>query len=460
MRTVEKATAGRIVVTAVGDAVHGRLAESRFVEHPFLAGGEHNLYEFAFAAAAAGHDVELRGWLDRPAFERLAAGAGVQPKVNLAPRRPEENDLVVVPEGWRNPLDYARLVLSPAQLVMFVLAAPGLFGWPFVAGRWEAPDPLTVPLDAVAAPEHFRGMAALGFRLVTPSSGIVNAAQGAGVTCGFVGTGRPGWKPVPEVEKSVDVAAVLDNRWAPLAQAVLDQLDGLTVDRIETVANEELVARLARAKALVWPSRIEGHAAITWEARGVGCVPVALSSNRFAVGLDARHGAVVVDEVAELAPALRTLLEDDARWSEMSSRGRDTAPQEVDWELYIERVREFLEQPTSASPTRAPLLGIGAALDAWLDHQAAEQGARLDELAVAAHDLTEATRNQERMIADLDHWRTVYERLSTEHAALQKERDALDDEKDRVTTELRGLLARRSVRAALRAAETIKRKDR
>lgn len=464
----------RLVVNAVGDAAGGRLAESRFVERPFLPGGEHNLYELAFAASALGYDVELRGWLDRPSFERMADGAGTAPRTDLPPRRPEADDLVVVPEGWRDPLDYARLLLSPARLAIFVLAAPGLFGWPFVES-WEAPDPLTVDLERLARAEHFRGMAACGLRLLTHSPGLVEAAEAAGVDCAFVGTGRPNWSPPDVPEKTVDVAAVLDNRWGPFATGVLDELEGVTVDPIETVSNAELVARLARARILVWPSRIEGHATIPWEARGVGCVPVALSSNRFAVGLDPAHGAVLVDTVPELAPAIRGLLEDPQRLAQLAKLGRETAPAEVDWESYLQRVGRFLRAPGGEDAASGPRAGMGDALGAWIERRAQERHEQLQEkaseVAVASEHLTEAMRKQEAMLAEIEHWRTVYQRLEGRLEETASERDRLGAlgeelrvelekvraEKDRVTAELRGLLARRSVRAALRVAETVRR---
>jgi glycosyltransferase involved in cell wall biosynthesis len=446
----------RIVVTSVGDPVHGRLAESRFVERPFLPGGEHNLYEFAFAAASIGWDVELRGWLDRPSFERLAGAAGAAPRVELPARPPRGDDLVVVPEGWRDPLDYLRLMLSPARVAVFILAAPGLFGWPFVAGSWEPPDPLEVPLDEVARPEHFQGMAGLGLRLLTHSPGLVQAAAEGEVECAFVGTGRPGFSAPDPVEKLVDVVAVLDNRWAPLAERVLAELGDLSVDKVSTVANDQLLARLARARAVVWPSRIEGHATIPWEARSVGCVPVALSSNRFAVGLDEEHGAVLVDDVDQIPDATRKLLSDRARWEEMSRRGRETAPREVEWGDYVERVRGFLSAPPTADSSRAPRAGMGAALDAWLVARAEESYAQLEakaaELAVAGEDLMQAMRKQEAMIAEIAHWRTVHERLTAEHTELQEEAGRLRSEVDELSRQLRGLLARRSVRAALKVA--------
>lgn len=324
----------RVVVNLVGDPVHGRLAEARWVEQPYIGGGWRTLYELAFAAAVCGYEVELRGWLHRPTFDRLAVRAGVRPRVDLPARMPEATDLVVVPDGWRNPLDYLRVVLSPARLALAVLGPIGMSGWPFVGPGWELPDPLTMDLDAVGRPEHFAAMDALGFALLTNSPGVAAAAHAAGVQCTFVGTARP----LPESEsvstgvKEVDVAALMDNRWGPLAEGVLSELDGAcSIDRIERVANDELLARLARARVLVWPSRIEGHASIPWETRSVSCVPVALGSNRFAVGLSDECGAVVVDTVAELAPAVRRLLADPKRLKGLAERARRTAPFEVDW---------------------------------------------------------------------------------------------------------------------------------
>jgi hypothetical protein len=442
------AATGRIVVNLVGDAVDGRLADSRFVDRPFLPGGEQNLYEFAFAAAALGCEVELRGWLDRPVFERMAAGAGAQPAIDLPPRRPAADDLVVVPEGWRDPLDYLGLLLSPARLAIFILAAPGLFGWPFVASRWEPVDPLTVPLDQLARPEYFRGMDALHFRLLTHSAGIADAAAASGVECAFVGTGRPNWTAPPLREKSIDVAAIGENRWAPFADRVLDELHGYTIDRIEAVSNDEMVSRLARARVLVWPSRIEGHATIPWEARGVGCVPVALSSNRFAVGLDEAHGAVLVDTVEEIAPAIRSLLGEADRWESMSSLGRETAPRQVDWGAYLERVDEFLRTPVGEDPSRPPLAGIGDSFGEWRDRRTAEAQAQREEIEVARLDLTSATTNQEKLLAEIAYYRSLHDQLLRDNSALRAE-------KDRVTEQLNGLLGRRSVRAALKVADSI-----
>jgi hypothetical protein len=220
------------------------------------------------------------------------------------------------------------------------------------------------------------------------------------------------------VTKDVDVAAVLDNRWAPLVERVLGDLGNVAVDRIGPVSNEEILTRFARARVLVWPSRIEGHATIPWEARMMGCVPVALDSNRFAVGLDEAHGAVLVESVKEIGPAVQTLLADPARWETLSERGRRTAPQEVDWNEYVGRVRAFLDTFPDRAVSRDAAAGIGAALSGWIEERAADAQARLAEkesqIAVAEVDLTAATERQASLIHEIGHWRAVSENLTAE----------------------------------------------
>jgi hypothetical protein len=378
------------VVNLVGDPHHGRLAESRFTDKPFVPGGELNSMELAFAAAAAGYEVELRGWLHEPTFRRFADAAGAEPAVDLPARPPAARDLVVVPEGWDDPLAYLRLSLSPARLALFVLAAPGLFGWPFTE-RWSPPDPLTVDVGDVARPEHFAAMRALGFELLTHSDGLVEAAAAGGVECRLLGTGLPWVLPEP-ADKEVDVVGLLANRWAPFVREVATALGDASVDLVEMTENEEVMERMARARVLVWPSRVEGHATIPHEARSVGCVPVAFSTNPFAVGLDEAHGAVVVDTLDELAPAISALLGDPERLAKLAARARDTAREEVAWEPFVARVAEWLAAPAPADVGRAARAGAGAALTDAVEAERQEAQRRLEarfgEIEAARADLT------------------------------------------------------------------------
>jgi hypothetical protein len=416
----------RVVVNLVGDAAHGQLAESRFVDRPFLYGGERNMYELAFAAAANGCDVELRGWLDRRVFYELAPDGEPAPRVELPSRLPSKDDVVIVPEGWRDPLEYARLLLSPARLALYVLAAPGLFGWPFCAPGWEPPDPLTVDLEELAQPVHFQAMHSLGFHLLTPSPGTKAAAEAAGVPCCLVGFGRRR-PPTPTrgVTKTADAVGLLRNRWASFVQEVAAELDGLVVDLVEESPNHVVLERLERGKVLIWPSRVEGHATIPWEARSVGCVPVALSSNRFAIGLSEDKGAVVVDDIADIAPAIRQLLDDEPRWRELSNRGIRSAPQDAEWAPFQQRVGAFLESLEPAGPKQAALAGMGAALERWLQmrtDEAIELGAELERV---------------RADRDAQHYDAAW----------------LREDRDRLAAELAEMMAKRSVRMALRAQQ-------
>jgi hypothetical protein len=399
----------------VGDPLGGHLAESQFVEKPFAFGGEANCLALAFAAAELGHESELRGWIHEPTFRRFQRGARAVPRVNLPSREPDADDFVVVPDGWANPLPYLQLSLSSARLAIYVLAAPGLFGWPFSEG-WTRPDPLTVRVDDLARPEHFRGMRALGFELVTHSNGIARAAQRAGVECRFVGVGEPWELTSCDEHRDVDVLALLHNRWAPLAQRVLERLDRLNVDAVSTASNDEMLRRMGRAKVLVWPSRVEGHATIPIEARAMGCVPVALDTNPFGAALDEEHGVLTVGSIDAMPSAVRNLLDDEVRLRELSERGRSAARKLTDWSAFVDRVRAFLEAAPPADYGRQARAAAGASLRESLRRERATGRVQLEERLIqveaARHELTEATQRQARLLNENAHLRGEVDRLS------------------------------------------------
>jgi hypothetical protein len=314
-------------------------------------------------------------------------------------------------------MDYGSLLLSPARLAMFVLAPPGLFGWPFSAADWAPPDPLTVALDAVATRQQFQAIDDLGVSLLTHSPGIVAAAADAGVTCALVGTGRPYVPGVAtEPERTTDVAALLANRWAPLVRTVADECQGLNVDLIEEAPHSEVMARLARARVLLWPSRIEGHATIPWEARSVGCVPVALSTNRFAVGLSDADGAVIVDTVDAMGPAIRDLLGDESRWNELSDRARARAREETDWDRYVARVGDALSAIPPARPGRPALAGIGGALRSCQAEIGNRWQSRLEELTA---ELERVVADRDRLAEERDYVRADRDQLARDFAGLE-----------------------------------------
>ncbi len=305
------------------------------------------MYELAAAIAATGQPVELRGTIDRDVFEEICEAAGARPDLDPAPRVPSAADTVILAEGWPNPL-YAPYVLSGARCVMMLLAPPGFAGWPYTDERWEKPDPLTVDPASLGRPEHFRAIAGLGCEMWTHSKGIQGAALGAGVECTFIGSGRPGTFPPPGA-KEVDLAVLEHNRWATVALRVASDV-GHSLLQIPTAPNDEVLRCLGSARVLVWPSRVEGHSRVQVEARAMGTVPVALSSNRFAEGLGREGGAVLVDSIEEMAPAIRALLVRPAELTELAARAQETARAQVEWEPYVRRVEAAL---SSLAPARA-----------------------------------------------------------------------------------------------------------
>lgn len=340
----------RLVVCALGGDEHPwALPASRLVTRTWVHGGERSLYELAVAAAVLGHSVELRGDISEPDLRELCAAAGAAPIVGLGPRRPEAEDVVVVPAGWTGPLQYARVALSPARAILLLMGPPGLFGWPFGNG-WARPDPLTVPFESVARPESFLAMAAVGFELWADTPAVAEAARRGGVECLDIGHGSP--LPVPHpAEKTYDVALVESNRWAALAREVASRLEGSHL-RISELRHADLRRELARAKVLVWTSRIEGRARIPAEARAVGTVPVALRSNPFAESLEEAKGAVVVDSLDEMPDVISGLLASPGRLERLARLGVRTAREEDAWDLFVKRVEEALSRPPPSDMAR------------------------------------------------------------------------------------------------------------
>lgn len=379
-----------VVCTVGGERNPWHLPASSFVERLWIGGGERSLHELATAIAATGRTVELRGMVHRPTLDELSAAAGARPLVGLDARRPAADDLVIVPEGWAEPLSYARLALSPARTVLLMLAPPGLFGWPFVSG-WSPPSPLTVDFDRLARPEHFRAMAGLGFELWTSSRGIAEAARAAGVPCTWIGSGHPA--PVAEpVEQTIDVVWLEDNRWAPLAREVATRVE-VSHRAIPPSNHAELLRQLGAGRVLLWPSRVEGSARIPTEARALGTVPVALTTNPYATGLDEQGGCVVVDSVEELPPAIHALLADPDRLAELSARAIRTAREQIDWPAYVGRVEAALARPAPLDPDRDGRAAIGSELDALL--------AQRDHLLSQVAALRQGAEEKDELIADV-----------------------------------------------------------
>jgi len=339
-----------IVVRVAGrGTTKWELPGARFRRRPLdvVKGGRRTMYELAAAIAATGREVELRGTIAKSAFEEVCAAAGARPILDFSPRLPTPDDTIVFAEGWPDPL-YAPYVFSGARCIMMLLAPPGFAGWPYTEDAWEKPDPLTVDPDALGRPEHFHGIAGLGCELWTHSRGLQTAAREAGIECAYIGSGQPEPFP-PVVAKEHDLVVLEHNRWAPLAIEVAERVDGGLL-RIPTADHAAVLRGLGSARVLVWPSRVEGHSRVQVEARAMGTVPVALSTNRFAEGLGEAGGAVVVGSPDEMAPAISELLARPAELQRLSALASESARAQVDWEGYVERIDAVLSQPQSPRP--------------------------------------------------------------------------------------------------------------
>jgi glycosyltransferase involved in cell wall biosynthesis len=326
-----------IVIRVAGRGrVPWELPASRFRRNlDVVKGGRRTMYELAAAIAVTGREVELRGAIVESAFEEICDAAGARPALDPSPRLPTPEDTIIVPEGWPDPL-FAPYAMAGSRCIMMLLAPPGFAGWPFTEGPWEKPDPLTVDPDSLGTPEQFQAVADLGFGLWTHSRGLQRAAQDAGCECQWIGSGQP--EPFPELgEKDHDVVVLERNRWEPLATGAARESGG-SVLRLPASDHAEILRGLGRARILPWPSRVEGHSRVQLEARAMGTVPVALSSNRFAEGLGDEGGAVIVDSVDEIGPAARALLGNLSELERLAAVASESARRQVEWDAYVGRV--------------------------------------------------------------------------------------------------------------------------
>lgn len=342
---------------------HGwEIEPARQLDSVWIGGGLRTLHELAVAIACTGREVEMRGAVHAPTLDALADAAGARPELPERPRELTAADTVILPEGTDDPAVYARLSLSPARAIVAVLAAPGLIGWPFVPG-WSRPDPLIVPIDSLARPEHFRGAAALGLELWTHSPGLQAAANAAGVECRFLGNGSPLRFPDPPPAKDIDVVTLRDARWWPLAKPVVRRLADRGIDcvPVPTSDNEHVLEVFGRARILLHPSRVEGHSRVGCEARAMGAVPVVPDTNPFAVGLDEAGGSLALPADADTAGAIAGLLADPDRLARLSATAVRTARKQVEWEPFLARVEAALASPP-VEPARLSRGAAGAAL--------------------------------------------------------------------------------------------------
>lgn len=357
-----------------------------------VGGGERTMYELSFALAELGHDVELRGRVSRSVFAELAAVTRAAPSIDAAARRPEADEVVLMLEGFVDPLVFGAVAMSPARAVLLLLAPAGLMGWDFQPG-WSLPEPLSVDVAAVNQPRSYQAMHELGFELWTHSHGIHAAVAAAGVPCAWVGQGSPG-PPPALVAKAHDVAIVGGNRWEPLARQVLD---GLPVTPLVTPTgtNAQVLAALGSARLVVHPMRVEGTSRLGIEARAVGTVPVVLD-HAFGAGFTTEEGAVVVPTLAQLREAVTDLLGDPDRVQGLAAQGLDFARRWRDWPSYLSRLDQALRHE-ELRPGRGARASVGAAVE----------------------DLVRGAREEQRTL------RSSYEEITAHARALERDREAL-----------------------------------
>ncbi len=292
----EQAPDRRVVVTIPEpNPISWDLPPAEPHERTDIGGGFRTLHELAVAVAAGGRSVELRGPVSRPVLDSLAEAAGARPRVPLEKHRPIARDILIFPEGEHDPLRFARYVLSPARLVLALLAPTGMFGWPFVS-PWCPESPLNMALDDLARPEHFRAMAALDVDVWTHMLPVPELARAAGARCTLIGSGNP--VPLASRPAAKDIPAVYlqANRWRALAEEVARKMR-TPVQMIPKGDHEAVMEALARARVLLLPARVEGDGRLLREARARGTVVVGLSSNVYATGLDEASGAIAVENL-------------------------------------------------------------------------------------------------------------------------------------------------------------------
>lgn len=390
------------------------------------------MHELAFAATQAGARVELRGWIDKVFFEQLADATGVVPELYDEARAPTVQDVVVLPEGHADPFAYATALISGARFVLMTMAPIGLMGWPF-ASHWERASPLTIPFDVVNRPEHFEAIAAMGITIWTNSVVMDRLASAQGVRATYVGNGTPIAFPQPAAARDVDVVWLQDNRWAPFARELAQELS-CSVEAIVSTDNADMLRHFGRARVLLYPARIEGESRVTREARAMGCVPVATRGNPLATRLEDSNGVVPVDRREEMPNAITELLADPQRLATLSERAMATVLTEIAWEPFVQRVASGIEDLPQPGPAAGAWNAVGAGIRERLEQ------------------LEPATARNAELEAEL-------ERVRERNVELEIELKWMRDRRDQLERNFQTLRDRRSVRFALAASDAIRRRD-
>lgn len=374
----------------------------------WIHGGVRSMVELAAGLAAIGLDVELRGGFAGREVAAIEHAAGVQLERPSTRRRPAQNELVIIPEGHDDPLIFARVALSGARAVLMMLGPLGLVGWPFDGTPIPRGDEvLTLDTEAVGRPESLAAARSFGLELWTNASAIAVRGASAGVDVTYVGCGRPAPYPEPGA-KAIDVLALAENRWAPLAKEALEAIPAEFSTRIQLGgAHDDVLAGLAAARVFLHPARIEGRSRLCEEARAMRTVPVLLTSNCNGEGYGPEFGSVVVGSVDDMAAAAVALLEDPERMKALGEAGYRTARQDGDWEAYKERLRDAVGRPDTT-------VAAGG-------YARAEVGRRVaDEHARVRHDVADLERQRDSLAAERDNLAAERDRLAAEGASLRE----------------------------------------
>jgi hypothetical protein len=322
-----------VVCIALEEQDPWMLAPARLHEPLWISGGVRSLHETAVAAAAAGYETEVRGDFHGTVLRELSEAAGVHVHTPSQPRRAQPDDLLLVPDGVRDPGFFLRVALMPSTPVYLAFAPPGLFGWSFTPG-WEYVDAGEVDPDSVGRSEHYRAIHEMGFAVWSNAHTTGGEFEANGVPVAVVGQATP--LPFPEsVRKDVDVVTVGDNRWTALTRRALDGFGG-TWRELPAMPQDELQRELGRGHVFVHCMRIEGHSRLGSEARRVGTVPVGLASNRFAIGFE------MADSLEAVRPLVESLLADREDLARRQQRARAGAVHEFSWDAYVERVGDAI----------------------------------------------------------------------------------------------------------------------
>lgn len=312
----------------------------------WTSGGVRSLIELAAGLAAIGLDVELRGEFPERDVVTIEHAAGVKLGRPGGRRRPEVEEIVILPEGHDDPLIFARVALSGARAVLMMLGPLGLVGWPFddvpIPGEDEI---LTLDTETVGRPESLAAARSFGLELWTNASALAEQGAMAGIAVKDVGCGRPAAYPEPG-EKSLDVLALRGNRWEPLAVEALESVPARFTARLQPAATHaELLAAMSAARVFLHPARIEGRSRLCEEARAMRAVPVLLASNRNGEGYGHAYGSIVVESVHDMAAAATELLQAPELLAELADNGYRTARRAGEWQAYQQRLRDAVAQP-------------------------------------------------------------------------------------------------------------------